>query len=75
LASFCEAGLFRPRYGVRIVVLAEVALVAQDDQAAGGQLADDAPDPGRGQVMHRAGQRAGHPYHIPVGAGDPVDGN
>jgi hypothetical protein len=27
------------------IVLAEVALVDQDDQAAGGQLPDDAPDP------------------------------
>jgi hypothetical protein len=32
------------------IILTEVALVAGHDRAAGGQLADDAPDPGRGQV-------------------------
>jgi hypothetical protein len=54
----------------RYRVLANVALVAQHDQARGGQLADDASDPGSGQVMHRAGQRPGHPHDLPVGAGD-----
>ena len=52
------------------VALTEVALVAQHDQAGGGQLAHDAPDPGGGQVMHRAGQRPGHPHDVPVRAGD-----
>jgi len=51
-------------------VLAEVALIAQDDQAAGGQGLDDAPDPGRGQVVDGAGQRPGHPHDVAVGAGD-----
>ena len=53
-----------------VLVLADVALVGQDDQPAGGQLPHDAPDPGRGQVMHGAGQRPGHPHDVPVGAGD-----
>jgi hypothetical protein len=52
------------------VVLAEVALIAQDDQAAGGQGLDDAPDPGRGQVVDGAGQRPGHPDDVAVRASD-----
>jgi len=52
------------------VLFAEVALIAQHDQAAGGQLGDDAPDPGGGQVMHGAGQRPGHPHDVALGAGD-----
>jgi hypothetical protein len=52
------------------VLLAEVALIAQRGQTAGGQLGDDAPDPGGGQVMHGAGQRLGHPHDVAVGAGD-----
>jgi hypothetical protein len=47
------------------IVLADVTLVAQHDQARGGQRLDDAPDPGRGQVMHRAGQRPGYPHDVP----------
>ena len=52
------------------IVLADVTLVAQHDQARGGQRPDDALDPGRGQDMHRAGQRPGHPHDVPVRAGD-----
>ena len=56
-----------PARGVN-AVLAEVALIAQRDQARGGRLGDDAPDPGRGQVMHGAGQRSGHPDDVSAGA-------
>ena len=51
-------------------VLAEIPLVGQDDQPASVQLGDDAPDPGRGQVMHRAGQRPGHPHDLAAWTGD-----
>ena len=37
------------------IVLAEVALIAQHDQAAGGQCTHDAPDPGGGQVCTAPG--------------------
>lgn len=39
------------------IVLAEVALLAEDDQAAGGQFGDDIPDPRGGQVTHGPRQR------------------
>ena len=39
------------------MVLVEVALVVQRDQARGGQALLDAPDSGRGQVMNGARQR------------------
>jgi hypothetical protein len=47
------------------VLLAEVAVIAQREQAAGGQLGDDAPDPGGGQVVHGTGQRPGPPVAPP----------
>jgi hypothetical protein len=53
-----------------VVTGAVVALVGQDDQPGGGQRADDAPDPGRGQVMDGARQRPGHPHDLAVGCGD-----
>jgi hypothetical protein len=37
--------LVPPAVGRADAVLAEVALIAQHDQAAGGQLGDNAPDP------------------------------
>ena len=37
----------------------DASLVGQGDEPGGGQGADDALDPGRGQVMHAAGQRPG----------------
>jgi hypothetical protein len=47
-------------------VFAEVALVAQRDQAAGGQGLDDAPDPGRGQVVRMGSLReAQRPPQLP----------
>src|SRR6516164_7868804 len=52
------------------ILLADVPLIAQRDQPASGQFADDAPDPGRSQVVHRAGQRPGHPHDVPVRDGD-----
>jgi hypothetical protein len=52
------------------MLLAEVALIAQHDQAAGSQLPGNAPDPGRGQVVDGAGQRPGHPHDLSVRAGD-----
>jgi hypothetical protein len=47
-----------------------VALVGQHDQPGGGQLTDDAPDPGRGQVVHGARERAGDPQELAAGGGD-----
>lgn len=38
-----------------------VGLVGQDEQPGGGQRPDEAPDPGRGQVVDRAAQRSRHP--------------
>jgi len=46
--------------------VALVAFVAQRDRAPGDQAADDASVPGRGQVVHGAGQRAGHPHDLAV---------
>jgi len=65
-----RGGLVPASVGRADAVLAEVALVVQHDQAGGGQLADDAPDPVRGQVMHGAGQRPGDPHDGAAGAGD-----
>jgi hypothetical protein len=70
VSLFLRGGLVPSPVRDADAVLAEVALVAQDDQAAGGQLGDDAPDPGCGQVMHRAGQRPGDPQDLAVGVGD-----
>ena len=53
-----------------VVPSAVVALVGQCDQPGGGQLAGDAPDPGRGQVMDGAGQGAGDPADLAVGGGN-----
>ena len=47
-----------------------VALVRQHYQARGSQFGDDAPDPGRGQVVDGAGQWPGHPDDVAVRAGD-----
>jgi Transposase DDE domain len=48
-----------------------VALMgSQRDQARGLQLGQDAPDPLGLLVVHRSGQRAGHPHDIAVRAGD-----
>jgi hypothetical protein len=41
-----------------------VALVGQHRQAGGGQFAEDAPDPGGGQVVDGAGQQARHPEDV-----------
>jgi len=49
---------------------AVVALVGEYDQPGGGQLAPDAPDSGRGQVVHRAWQRSGDPQGVIVRASD-----
>ena len=35
-----------------------------------GQLPQDAPDPGGGQVTHGAGQRPGHPHDVAARVGD-----
>ena len=47
-----------------------VALIGQGDQARGLQLGQDAPDPLGLLVVHRAGQRPGHPQDVAVRAGD-----
>lgn len=65
--------MFRPLVRDADAVLAEVALITQHDQAAGGQRPDDAPDPGCGQVVHGAGQRTGYPPDVTVGAGDDLE--
>lgn len=52
-----RGGLIPPPVRCADIVLAEVALIAEDDQAAGGEFAGDAPDPGGGHVMH--GRRQG----------------
>jgi hypothetical protein len=67
---FLGGGLVPPPVRGADVLLAEVPLVAQHDQAGSGQGLDDAPDPGRGQVLHGAGQRPGHPHDVTVRAGD-----
>src|SRR5215472_7412857 len=59
-----------PAGGQHRVAGAVVALVGQHDQPGGGQLADDAPDPRGGQVVHGAGQRPGHPRDVSAWAGD-----
>ena len=53
-----------------VVAGAVVAVVGQHDQAGGGELADDAPDPGGGQVVDGAGQRTADPEDLAVGCGD-----
>jgi len=63
-------GLIPAPVGRADAVLAEVALITQHDQARGGQFGDDAPDPGRGQVVDGAGQWPGHPYDVSARAGD-----
>ncbi len=52
------------------MLLAEVALVTEHDQARGGQLGDDGPDPGRARVINGAGKRSGHPQDVTLRAGD-----
>ena len=47
-----------------------VALIGQGDQARGLQLGQDAPDPLGLLVVHRAGQRPGHPQDVAARAGD-----
>jgi len=47
-----------------------VALIGQDDQARGLEPGQHAPDPLGLLVMHRAGQRPGHPQDVPAGTGD-----
>jgi hypothetical protein len=54
--------------GPRLELMEELGI--QHDQAAGGQLANDAPGPGGGQVVDGAGQRAGDPQDLTVGGGD-----
>ena len=69
LASFWEAGLPRaPAGDLGMLTGPGVSLARQHDETGGSQLAHDAPDPGRGQVVHRAGQRPGHPHDLPPGA-------
>jgi hypothetical protein len=53
-----------------MVAGAGVALVRQHDEPGGSELAQDAPDPGRGQVVHCAGKRTGDPQDLAVRAGD-----
>src|SRR6266536_3854866 len=68
---FLRGGLVPPSVGGQDVVTgAVVALVGQRDQPGGGELADDAPDPGGGQVVGGAGQRAGDPQDLAVRGGD-----
>jgi len=63
---FLKAGLSVPGRGAD-VLLAEVALVAQHDQAGGGLLAHDAQI--RAVVRSCTGPgRAGHPYDVAVRA-------
>ena len=62
-----NAGQVRP---VQVLTCADVALVRQHDEAGGGQFGHDAPDPGRGQIVHGAGQRAGDPEDLAVRGGD-----
>jgi len=52
------------------VAASPVALIGQGDQAGGLQLSQHAPDPLGLLVMHRAGQRPGHPHDIPGGTGN-----
>jgi hypothetical protein len=56
-----------------VVTGAGIALVRQHDQLGGGQLAQDAPDPGRGQVVHGTGQRPRHPHNVAVWSGDDLE--
>ena len=53
-----------------VLASADVAPVGQHDQPGSGELADDAPDPGGGQVMDGTGQRPGHPHDLTGRAGD-----
>ena len=62
--------VFAPGRECAVLTCADVALVGQHDQAAGGQLAGDAPDPGGGQVVGGAGQRAGDTQDLAVRGGD-----
>jgi hypothetical protein len=65
LAAFCEGGLpLALVRGDHVLARAVVALVGQHHQAGGGQRAEDAPDPGRAQVVHAAGQRPGDPQDL-----------
>jgi hypothetical protein len=68
LASFCEAGYPVPGRGcAHGVTGAGVTLVRQHDQPGRREFAQDAPDPGGGQVVHGAGQGPGHPDGLAVG--------
>ena len=71
---FLGGGLVPSPVGSQYVLAgAVIALVSQYYWAGGGQLADDAPDPGGGQVMDRAGQRPGDPHDLAVGGGDDLE--
>ena len=67
---FLRGGLVPPPVRGADIVMADIALIAQRNQARGGQVADNAPDPGRGQAVHRAGQRPRHPHDVAAGARD-----
>ena len=67
VGGLLRGGLVSPPVGsVHVLTCADVALVGQHDQAAGGQFASDAPDPGSSQVVGGAGQRAGDPQDLAV---------
>ena len=73
MAAFCDSGLSAPGTGADVLACADVALAGEYEQPGVGEFADDAPDPGCGQVMCGAGQRARHPQDLPVWSGDDLE--
>ena len=56
VSVFLRGGLAASPVGdADVAASARVALVGQDHQAGGGEFAQDAPDPGGGQIVHRPG--------------------
>src|SRR6266568_7523955 len=62
---FLGFGLVLPPVRDLRVAASLVALIGQGDQAGGLQFGQDAPDPLGLLVVHRAGQRPGHPQDVP----------
>jgi hypothetical protein len=64
---FLRDGLVPPPARGADIILADAALITRRNQARGGQLADDAPDPGRAQAVHHAGRGPGTHTMSPPG--------
>jgi len=68
-ASFCNSGLFFPRYGICACVLPRYPLASVTSPAASSSCRTPQAPLGF-LVVHRAGQRTGDPEDLATGAGD-----